>query len=110
MAKHWAFHPADINMDSVVDCADLLGFSSDPYDWNLSGQATDGDRLDLAAAVGASLADLNGDGMVGATDLLWLLAPLWGSCPQTGPCSGDVNCDGQIGLEDFLFLSSLIGL
>ncbi len=108
VAEDWAFHPADINMDSVVDCADLAYFSSDPYDWNLNGELTDGDRLDLAAVVGASLADLDGDGMVNNTDSMELLAR-WGSCPPTGECVGDLDCDEVIGIEDSLILLSVLG-
>jgi len=106
IAEDWAFHPADVNIDGVVDCADLAWFSSSPYDWNLDGQVTAADLKDVAAGLPAALADLDGDGMVGLTDLLVLFGN-WGSCPPTGQCIGDLDCDGTTGIEDFLLLLSL---
>ncbi len=51
---------------------------------------------------GMSSADVNGDGVVGITDLLLLLAS-WGACPAAPThCPGDVNGDGRVGIVDLL--------
>ncbi len=108
IADDWAFHPADINMDGVVDCADLAWFSGGPYDWNLDGEVTAADLNDVATALSVALADLDGDGTIGIMDLLQLLGS-WGPCPLAEQCIGDLDCDGIVGMEDFLFLLGLTG-
>jgi hypothetical protein len=70
----------------------------------LSGQAVDAngngvpDECDVPG-------DLDGDGSVGITDFLMLLAR-WGPCPDPCPpaCVGDVDGDCEVGVNDFLFL------
>ena len=47
--------------------------------------------------------DLDGDGHVGASDLLILLAN-WGPCPPKGDCPADLNGDGSVGAADLLIL------
>ena len=47
-------------------------------------------------------ADINGDGSVGAADLLGLLAD-WGACPK-GCCLADLDLDGVVGAADLLIL------
>jgi hypothetical protein len=49
--------------------------------------------------------DFDGDGSVGITDFLILLAR-WGPCPDPCPpaCVGDVDDDCEVGVNDFLFL------
>lgn len=47
--------------------------------------------------------DLDGDGQVGASDLLILLAN-WGPCPPKGECPADLNGDGSVGAADLLIL------
>ena len=47
-------------------------------------------------------ADLSGDGEIGVTDLLGLLAA-WGACPALpAPCPADFNSDGQVNVVDLL--------
>ena len=50
-------------------------------------------------------ADLDGDGTVGITDFLMLLAA-WGACPDPCPplCLGDLDGDCNVGITDFLAL------
>ena len=48
------------------------------------------------------LGDIDGDGVVGITDFLALLAD-WGSCTQTC-CLADLDLDGNVGITDFLIL------
>ena len=109
IAEDWAFHPADINMDGAVDCADLTWFSSSPYDWNLDGEVTAADLNEVGASLSAVLADIDGDGMVDITDLLELLGS-WGPCPPAGECVGDLDCDGMVGIQDALLSLILMGL
>ncbi len=55
-------------------------------------------------------ADLDGDGSVGITDLLFLLA-VWGPCPDPpDPCLGDIDADGLAGITDFLIVLADWGL
>jgi len=87
---------------------DLSFFLSGPYDWNLDGEATDADRLQLLAALAASRADVDGDGIVDITDLLAVLGS-WGPCPPAGDCAPDLDCDGIVGIVDLLVLLNLWG-
>ena len=103
----WSFHPADTNMDGGVDCEDLSLFLSGPYDWNLDGDATDADRLQLLNVLAASLADVDGDGIVGIGDFLAMLGS-WGPCPPAGNCVADLDCDGVVGVGDMLLLLSFL--
>ena len=48
-----------------------------------------------------SISDIDGDGSVGVTDFLALLAA-WGPCPD--PCPADIDGDGTVGFSDFLLL------
>jgi len=54
-----------------------------------------------------NVGDLDGDGVVGITDFLALLAA-WGPCPQPCPpsCSADFDSDCTVGITDFLTLLS----
>ena len=56
-------------------------------------------------------ADSDGDGLVGLSDLLRLLAA-WGPCPALGvpcPADGDVDRDGDVDFEDLLELLASVG-
>ncbi|MHC4766420.1 MAG: hypothetical protein ACYTF2_15095, partial [Planctomycetota bacterium] len=50
-------------------------------------------------------ADVDGDGAVGVTDFLQLLAA-WGPCPE---CPEDIDGDGTVGVLDFLELLAAWG-
>ncbi|MHC4211665.1 MAG: dockerin type I domain-containing protein, partial [Planctomycetota bacterium] len=55
------------------------------------------------------LGDLDGDGAVGVTDFLLLLAA-WGPCPDPpAPCPADLDGDGIVGVIDFLILLAAWG-
>ena len=47
--------------------------------------------------------DLDGDGIVGITDFLWLLAA-WGPCDDCDHCPADLDNDCTVGVTDFLLL------
>ena len=47
--------------------------------------------------------DLDGDGTVGVTDFLDLLAA-WGACPPVGECPADLDGDGTVNVVDLLIL------
>ena len=46
-------------------------------------------------------ADLDGDGVVGVSDILLLLGQ-WGPCPP--PCAADIDGDGSVGIWDLLMV------
>lgn len=52
--------------------------------------------------------DINGDGTVGVSDLLILLA-FWGPCPPE-LCLGDLDGDDDVGVSDLLILLANWGL
>ncbi len=85
--------------DPLYDCNankqdDLLEMLLDP------GVDSDGTGVpDSCEAAG----DLDGDGRVGITDFLTLLAT-WGPCPNPGACPADLDDDGIVGITDFLLL------
>jgi hypothetical protein len=59
---------------------------------------------DVAPVRRGDPADIDGDGTVGVTDLLALLAA-WGPCPPPpGPCAADLDGDGTVGVTDLLAL------
>ena len=49
--------------------------------------------------------DIDGDGVVGILDFLWLLAE-WGPCADCGiqPCPANLDGDCEVGINDFLLL------
>ena len=51
----------------------------------------------------AVLGDLDGDGTVGASDLLILLAS-WGPCGDCGDCIADLDGNCTVGASDLLIL------
>ena len=67
----------------------------------------DGDGVPSEASlaqVGPGLVgDLDGDGMVGVSDLLILLAN-WGPCADCNDCPADLNGDCNVGVADLLIL------
>ena len=109
LAEGWVFRPADIDMDGVVACPDRVAFVAAPYDWNLDGQTTAADLDSLSDAMARSLADLDANGVIDVTDLVWLLLN-WGSCSPSGqPCPGDLTCDGVVDIPDLLLLLAVFG-
>jgi hypothetical protein len=70
----------------------------------ISGDASDLNGNDVPDECDI-LGDLDGDGVVGITDFLTLLA-VWGPCPEPCPphCLGDVDTDCDVGVNDFLIL------
>jgi hypothetical protein len=57
----------------------------------------------LTIRVGPIPADLNGDGQVGTTDLLMLIAA-WGPCDDCGDCPADLDNDCTVATGDMLLL------
>ena len=58
---------------------------------------------DLFFTVGAIPGDLDGDGVVGVSDLLILLGN-WGPCADCNNCPGDLDGDCVVGVADLLIL------
>ena len=83
----------DCNLNARPDDCDIAsGFSSD----------ADGDGIPDECQCDA---DLDGDGTVGVSDLLVVLAE-WGPCPL---CQGDLDADGHVGVNDLLVVISSWG-
>ncbi len=62
-----------------------------------------GDYADAGGNTFCSPADLNGDGMVGTTDLIILLG-VWGPCDDCHDCLGDIDQDCTVGTVDLILL------
>jgi hypothetical protein len=86
---------------SGIDCN---GNGTDDVCEIIDGDATDLNGNDVPDECDI-LGDLDGDGVVGITDFLKLLAE-WGPCPDPCPphCLGDVDTDCDVGVNDFLIL------
>jgi hypothetical protein len=62
--------------------------------------------LTLTPGAGGPPGDLDGDGTVGFSDLLILLAA-WGECPAPpADCPADLDASGDVGFSDLLILLS----
>ena len=106
----------DFDGNSTIDLVDYNGFIAvyaDPlYDCNDNQQddllemlldpGVDADGTGVPDAC-ESAGDLDGDGQVGITDFLMLLAS-WGVCPDPDVCPADMDDDGVVGITDFLLL------
>ncbi len=85
-----------------------LGFNPALADFSFNGQAfladSNGNRLSNVVPAPVP-GDVDGDGIVGVTDLLMLLAA-WGPCPDPCPpsCAADVDDDCSVGVTDLLVL------
>jgi DNA-binding beta-propeller fold protein YncE len=86
----------DCNLNLLPDTCDIA-----------SGSSNDGNRNGVPDECESIPGDLDGDGAVGITDFLALLAS-WGPCPQPcpppGACAADLDGDCQVGIVDFLML------
>ncbi len=110
--------PNDVNKDPLLDVDGIHLLPDSPCidagdpDFVPTEDETDidgdprviGDRVDIGADESRRLGDLNGDGVVGAADLLILLAS-WGECPDLPEtCPADLDGDGNVGAADLLIL------
>lgn len=86
----------DLNGDGAIDF--LVG---------ASGAAGGFGQVLVMAGIPASQTpgDIDGDGTVGATDLLILLVS-WGPCDDCNDCPADLNGDCTVGAFDLLILLS----
>ena len=73
--------------------ATLTPADNDQIEW--------GSGMFIAYATTALSGDVNGDGTVGLTDLVAVLAA-WGPCPP--PCAADLNSSGAVDLADLLLV------
>lgn len=81
--------------------ANIVALSRDPDGavWML-GETADADSLAMKYDC-ACVADVDGDGSVGMTDLVDVLIE-WGPCPTS--CISDLNDDGVVGVTDLLMI------
>ncbi len=102
----------DVEIDGAGEIRTVL-------DWNLgTGGSDDGEKVievlfgdgtiglytyDITPDPTTILGDLDGDGIVGTTDLLAMLGA-WGVCPPKGDCPADLDGDGSVGTTDLLIL------
>jgi hypothetical protein len=70
---------------------------------NFNTENRDYFTLKYPAQASGTVADLDGDGVVGVNDFLELLAA-WGPCGDCGQCPADLDGDCQVGVNDFLIL------
>lgn len=76
------------------------------FDGTIPGLTVTGALIDDVVAVGTPCdADLDGDGNVGFSDLVILLAT-WGGCPG---CPADLDGDGDVGFSDLVSLLAAWG-
>jgi Zn-dependent M28 family amino/carboxypeptidase len=79
--------------------------TSDTLDFGFARLVTQAALATVVLEIGCACpADLDGNGSVGVTDFLQLLAA-WGSCPDPpDPCPADLDGNGSVGVTDFLAL------
>ncbi len=84
----------DCNVNLVPDGCDIA-----------AGTSPDNNGNGIPDECEAIPGDLDGDGLVGITDFLLLLAA-WGPCPEPCPpsCAADLDGDCTVGITDFLAL------
>ena len=91
------FYVASFQTDAVLK---YDGISGDFLEVFATGGGLDGSHFIL---FGPIIGDLDGDGTVGISDLLILLAS-WGSCDECDNCPADLNDDCTVGVADLLIL------
>ncbi|MEE9131662.1 MAG: FG-GAP-like repeat-containing protein [Phycisphaerales bacterium] len=94
----------EVNAPQAASCALLVDIDNDrDLDLALIDELADVVILMNNSGI-TPLGDLNGDGSVGAADLLFLLVN-WGSCPDPPTtCPADLDGDGNVGAADLLIL------
>ncbi|MHC4305750.1 MAG: hypothetical protein ACYTFF_16600 [Planctomycetota bacterium] len=109
-----AFEDGCTMMDLIAECAEgasnhgefLSCVANLTNGWNQAGYISGQEKGQIrsCAAQSSIPGDLDGDGSVGATDLLILLAT-WGPCPAPpAACAADIDWSGNVGVPDFLIL------
>lgn len=91
------FYVASFQTDAVIK---YDGISGEFIEVFATGGGLDGSHFML---FGPNIGDLDGDGTVGASDLLVLLAS-WGLCDECNDCPADLNDDCTVGAADLLIL------
>jgi len=95
----------DCNLDSIPDECQLdCNGNSIPDDCDIADGTSPDDNGNGIPDECDEQADFDGDGVVGITDMLYLLS-VWGNCPAPpAECPADLNGDGVVGINDFLLL------
>jgi len=92
---------------ACIDLSPWTGLSFVTLRFRAGAPAAGGQVFDdLAVRLGESCAifgDLDGDGLVGLSDLLVMLSA-WGVCRGSGACIADLDGDGVVGIADLLLL------
>ena len=93
-------------VEDFVDLTDQFRIrftASDTGGASVVEAAIDGLRLGTLVCDEGILGDLNGDGIVGAADLLLLLSS-WGPCADCDDCPADLDGDCIVGASDLVIL------
>ncbi len=90
----------DVNLDSNVDLVAVnAGFAGAGANGGMQGSVS----VLLNETGPAPIGDLDGDGIVGTTDLLILLG-MWGPCGDCNDCNADLDGDCVVGSTDLIML------
>ena len=99
----------DLNELWTSDDDDLIGIGL-PWGMNTSGQIIlQGAHQEFSSVavrltpIVPRLGDLDGDGVVGVSDLLILLGS-WGACADCAECVADLDDNCVVGVKDLLIL------
>ena len=68
-------------------------------------------RVNSDGSLGTAMlcvADIDGDGFVGVTDLLMVI-DMWGNCPVKGSCDADMDGDNLVGVGELLTIIDMWG-
>ncbi len=85
----------------VIDCTDIDSYIIAMIEYPILGDDLNGNGTpDSCESVAP---DLDGDGAVGATDLILLLGA-WGACDDCGACLADLDDDCAVGTSDLIIL------
>ena len=90
----------ELDVDDDGDVDEVLPIDLDGND-RIADPNVDMGAYEVIA--GGALGDIDGDGVVGTSDLLLLLGA-WGDCPPKGDCPADLDDDGAVGTTDLLIL------
>ncbi len=89
----------------------VWGIFGEPGFWEPLYDPFTGGPLDFAFVItgGVLCGDANGDGMIAAGDIVYLISYLFRSGPPPVPlCIGDANCDGAVAAGDIVYLISYL--
>lgn len=102
--------PPGVTFADVLSGVDIIAFTTLEPGWffGFTDHTFRIDNISISRSAPSVPADLDGDGSVGPSDLVILLAA-WGACPPKGDCAADLNGSGSVGPEDLTALLAAWG-